>query len=178
MKKIITGFLALIVLLITSCYSQSNMPSNTVNIKDKTSIKESTTDATKRVNLYLSAMRAAFQEGNGGNDFIAIKIETLEGLSEIEKIEVLEGLKDLSPNIYKFEEVRNDISKFTYDENGNLRNAIDGTLLSIKLEKYEENFAIIEATSWFGNLGASIPKYNATYKNGKWHLELISIGEA
>lgn len=39
-------------------------------------------EAAKRVNLYVAVMKAAFQVENGGNDFIAVKEETLEGLKE------------------------------------------------------------------------------------------------
>lgn len=129
----------------------------------------------KRIDLYVEAMKAAYNEENGGNDFIAVRLKTLEGLSDEGKEEVLNRLKDICPDVYAFQDVRDDDTKFERDENGNLIRAIDGTLLSVKLEKYTGINGTIEATSWFGNLGAVFPKYKACYKNGKWSLELISI---
>lgn len=35
----------------------------------------------QRIDLYVEVMKSVFQVENGGNEFIAIKLDTLEGLS-------------------------------------------------------------------------------------------------
>jgi uncharacterized protein YxeA len=133
-------------------------------------------EAAKRVNLYVAVMKAAFQVENGGNGFIAVKEETLEGLKdEKSKQDVLEALKSLSENVYLYEGVKDDKSLFEFDKNGRETRTLNGTLLSIKVEEFNNDEAVIEATSWFGNLGAVFPKYKAIYKNGQWQLEVISM---
>ena len=56
-----------------------------------------------------------------------------------------------------------------------MRSTIDGALLWLEVEEYSENKAIITGVSWFGNLGAVFPKYEANFKNGSWQLKLISM---
>lgn len=129
----------------------------------------------QRIDLYIMALTAAFQVENGGDGFIAVKLDTLEGLSEQGKEEVLKALTSFSPNVYSFENVKNDNTKFELDNEGRLIRSIDGTLLYVKVEEYNENKAKIIGVSWFGNLGAVFPKYEATFKNGKWELKLISM---
>ena len=129
----------------------------------------------QRIDLYVMALKAAFQAENGGDGFIAVKLDTLERLSEQGKEEVLKALTSLSPNVYSFENVKNDNTKFKLDDEGRLMSSIDGTLLYVKVKEYNENKAIIIGVSWFGNLGAVFPKYEATFKNGKWELKLISM---
>lgn len=132
----------------------------------------------KLVKLYISVMRAAFKIENGGNGFIAIRKDTLQGLnSEKSKEEVLNGFKDLSPNLYWFENIKDNKSFFIINENknGQLVGTINGTLLSVNLKEFKDNEAIIEATSWFGNLGAVFPTYKAVYKNEQWELKNIGM---
>ncbi|MGE5449769.1 MAG: hypothetical protein ACM3PA_00110 [Methanomassiliicoccales archaeon] len=129
----------------------------------------------KRMALYTTVMRAAFQQENGGNRFIAVKLDSLEGISSEAKAKVLEQLQDLSPQVYDYELVKQDPAKFKLEEGGQLQAAKDGTVLSVKLDSYSDNRAIIDGVSWFGNLGAVFPSYEATYKNGQWHLKLISM---
>ena len=129
----------------------------------------------KRVDLYLTAMRAAYQEENGGDDFIAVKLDTLAGLSDEGKKLILEGLKDLSPCVYNFEEVKGDPGKFQYDEQGRKIRTIDGSLLYIDLKEYKGNKAVITAVSWFGNLGAVLPEYEAIFIDGHWQLNLLKM---
>ncbi len=50
----------------------------------------------KKVDLYVTVMKAAYREENGGNGFVAVKLETLEGLSDKDQKLVLGGFKDLS----------------------------------------------------------------------------------
>jgi len=136
-----------------------------------------TLDERKRIDLYLAVMNAAFGIENGGNGFIALKLDTLEGLSEKAKHEVARGLGELSPNVLKFEEAKKDSTRFEINEDGHLISAIDGTLLSVRLVEYNGTNALIVAESWFGNKGAVFPKYKATYiDEQQWHLELVSLG--
>ena len=82
----------------------------------------------------------------------------------------------LSPNVYDNDQVKDDSTKFKFDEGGRKTGTINGTVLWVDLEEYQEDKAIITAVSWFGNKGAVFPKYEAVYKGGKWHLELIKMG--
>ena len=45
-------------------------------------------------------------------------------------------------------------------------------MLSIKVDEFNNDEALVEVTSWFGNLGAIFPKYKAVYENGQWKLEV------
>ncbi len=162
MKKTVLITLLILSLVITGC---SGVEDSLTNEDEK---------EMRRVDLYVTAMKAAFDIENGGDGFIAVRMDTLEGLSDEGKQEVLNRLKDLSENVYPFAEVENDSSKFEKNEMGLVR-TLDGALLSINLEEYSENKAVIEATSWFGNLGAVFPKYEAKYKNGEWQLEVLSM---
>ncbi len=166
MKKIIIVLSVVMMLISNGCSAVMQE----INTPEDSNSKE-----IKRIDLYVKVMEAAYDEENGGNAFIAVKIKTLEGLSDEGKQEVLNRLKNISKEVYAFEDVVDDHTKFEKDENGNLIRAIDGTLLSVRLEKYTGINGTIEATSWFGNLGAVFPRYKASYKNGKWTLELISM---
>lgn len=171
MKKLALVLLLIASLLISGC-STGDINSTEKEVDTSGNI---TSEEMKRIDLYVTAMKAAFNEENGGKSFIAVEMNTLEGLSDEGKKEVLNRLKDLSSDVYNFEEVKGDNTKFEKDDNGNLRRSIDGTLLSVRVEKFEGNNAVIEATSWFGNLGAVFPKYEAKYKDGKWELKLLSM---
>ena len=97
----------------------------------------------QRIDLYVMALKAAFQAENGGDGFIAVKLDTLERLSEQGKEEVLKALTSLSPNVYSFENVKNDNTKFKLDDEGRLMSSIDGTLLYVKVKEYNVNKAIV-----------------------------------
>lgn len=144
----------------------------TGEIKDSGNISE---EEEKRIGLYLGVMKAAFFAENGGDSFIAIDLDTLEGLSDEAKGRILEYFTDLSPNVYDFKDVKDDGDKFKLDSEGRAMMTVDGTLLWIELEEYKDDEAIITGVSWFGNLGAVFPNYKAIYKNEKWELELISM---
>ncbi len=171
MKKLVLVLLLIVSVLISGC-NTGDISSTEKEVDTSGNI---TSEEMKRIDLYVTAMKAAFNEENGGKSFIAVEMDTLEGLSDEGKKEVLNRLEDLSSDVYAFEEIKDDNTKFEKDGNGNLRRAIDGTLLSVRLEKFKGNNAIIEATSWFGNLGAVFPKYEAKYKDGKWELKLLSM---
>ncbi|MGE5381611.1 MAG: hypothetical protein ACM3NT_11165, partial [Methylocystaceae bacterium] len=95
----------------------------------------------KRIDLYVAVMTAAFNEENGGNKFIAVKLDSLTGLSQESRMEVLKRLKKLAPQVYDFEAVKTDNDKFR--RNGEmLGGTIDGTVLSIKLDSYSDNRAV------------------------------------
>jgi hypothetical protein len=129
-------------------------------------------EAAKKVKLYVSAMKLAFQAKNAGNGFIAVKEETLEGFEEEKsKQDILEGLRSLSRNVYWYEGVKQDISLFEFDNNGRMTRTLNGTLLSIKVEEFKGDEAVIEATSCVDNTGAVSRKYKATYKDGQWLLQ-------
>ncbi|HHY23470.1 MAG TPA: hypothetical protein GX527_04425 [Clostridiaceae bacterium] len=175
MKKIIFALLvsAAIVFLLIGCDSQGNTPNEKIQTEEIQ--QEISAEERKRMDLYVAVMKAAFQEENGGKAFIAVKLDTMEGLSHEAKVEVLKELTDLSPNVYSFEDVKNDNTKFEPDDDGRLIRSIDGALLWVEVEEYSKSKSTITGVSWFGNLGAVFPKYEATFKNGKWQLELISM---
>jgi len=129
----------------------------------------------KKVDLYLTAMKAAYQEENGGDGFIAVKLDTLEGLSDKGKQIGIDDLKDISPNVYSFEDIKDDKEKFKSDEQSRLICTLDGSLLYISSVEYKGEKVIITAVSWFGNLGAVFPKYEAVYDDGHWQLNLLSM---
>ncbi len=134
-----------------------------------------TPEEARRIDLYLTAMRAAFAIENGGAGFIAVRLDSLEGLSARGGEVVLEELGDLSANVYDFAKVKGDPSLFRLEKNGDLLATIGGTLLSVRLSEYKGDSAVIQGISWFGNLGAVLPKYKATYRDGAWSLELIAM---
>jgi beta-lactamase regulating signal transducer with metallopeptidase domain len=146
---------------------------NTNTLKENK--KEISVEERKRMDLYIQVMKGAFAQENGGKAFVAVNLETLQGLSNVAKEEVLKELTSLSPNIYNLKDVKNDNTKFQLDEGGKLGMTIDGSLLWVEVEEYSESKAIITGVSWFGNLGAVFPKYEATYKNGVWQLKLIGM---
>lgn len=129
----------------------------------------------QRVDLYRAVMKGAFNMENGGNKFVAVKLDTLDGLSDQAKAELLKELTSISPNVYSFEKVKNDKTKFQLDDGGRLERSIEGSLLWVEIEKYSKSKAVITGVSWFGNLGAVFPKYEATYKNGAWEIKQISM---
>ncbi len=146
-----------------------------IRTKEQSDMQEINNEERQKIDLYTEVMKAAFLEENGGDLFISVKSETLEGLSNNAKKLALEELKELSPNVYNFDDIKNDNTKFELDTDGGLIRAIDGTLLWIELEEYNENKAKITGVSWFGNLGAVFPTYEAIYKNGAWELKLVSM---
>lgn len=183
MKKII---FSLLTLLIVEFILRANFAPKTISIENESLTYKGTMNITtqvseeesKRIQLYIFVMKDAFEKENGGREFIAVDKGTLEGLEDQSKEEVLKGLKNLAKNIYWFEDVKDNNELFVYGSNGMLSHTINGTLLSVNLERYKENEAIIEATSWFGNLGAVMPRYYAIYKDGKWELKILAFGVA
>ena len=163
--------------------SSQNTTSETegsINNEIDTEIKNETNDELseeerQRIDLYVSVMKAAFKKENGGNGFIAVKLDTLEGLNDLAKEEVLNEFKILSANVCDYEDIKDDDTKFSFDNEGRKTRTLNGTLLWIDLEEYNENKAVITGVSWFSNTGAVFPKYEAIYKNGKWTLNLISM---
>lgn len=140
---------------------------------DKSEVKLSQEEA-RRVDLYVKVMMAAYKEENGGNKFIAVKLDTLEGLSTEGKQQVMEKLHELSSQVVDYEKVKNDPAKF-HKENDMITGTKEGTVLYIDLDSYSENQARIEGVSWFGSTGAVFRLYDATYKNGQWQLKLIRM---
>ncbi len=157
---------------------QTNTEKTIKEISEVFNSTQNTEEEEKRVKLYIAVMRDAFKIKNGGNRFIAIKKDALVGLDEKSKEKVLEGFKDLSPNLYWFEDIKDNKLFFIHDKHGLLAGAINGTLLFINQIEFKDNEAVVEAISWYGNLGGVIPTYKAIYKNGQWELKNIGTGIA
>lgn len=168
MKKALYTFLAVIIIfsLLVGCSTQEIIPDR--NEETKLETEEISPAERKRIDLYATVLKAAFNEENGGSGFIAVKLDTLTGLSDQGKGEVLKELTGLAENVYSYEDVKNDKSKFEYDTEGRMVRTIDGALLWLEIQDYSEKEAIITGVSWFGNLGAVFPKYEANFKNGIW----------
>lgn len=173
MKQIRGIFIVLLIVLVLNSCTYKELSNTNDNLNQNT--QEISYEERQLIDLYITVMKAAYNEENGGNSFIAIKLNTLEGLNDTGKKEVLKGFSELSEYIYDFDKIKDDKSKFEFLENGILNRAINGTVLSVSLEEYKKNKAIITGESWFGCLGAVFPSYKANYKNGKWELVLINI---
>ena len=134
----------------------------------------------QRVDLYVLVMREAYLVENGGDGFIAINLESLVDLSDAARQVVLDSFSDLSEQVFDYIEIKEDENYFKLGTEGSFAgkpmSTIDGAVLSIFLEEYKENQAIITGESWFGVLGAVFPEYEAAYKNGAWELKLIAMG--
>ncbi len=171
MKKLTLVFILIIVLLASGCNKETEKGGDS----DTKVVVPISSEKMRRVELYATVLIAAFNVENGGNEFIAVKMDTLENISPAGKQEVLKKLSVISENVYAFEDVKDDSTKFVKDEQLGLSHSINGTLLSLSVRSYSKTKAKIEATSWFGNLGAVFPEYKATYKNNQWELELLSM---
>ena len=164
MKKALYTTLAVITIfsLLVGCSTQKITPDSKEETKLET--EEISPEERKRVDLYVTVLKAAFNEENGGNGFIAVKLNTLTELSDQGKGEVLKELTGLAENVYSYEDVKNDKTKFEFDTEGRMVRTIDGALLWLEMEEYSEKEAIITGVSWFGNLGAVFPKYKQVFK--------------
>lgn len=171
LKRVFCGLLVAVLISLTGCLG--------VNYQTESGDEEITTQISaeeqQRMDLYIAVMKAAFQEENGGSGFIAVHLDTLEGLSGPAKTEVLQELTDLSPQVYSFEDVKEDTSKFEFYDDEHHSQTLDGTVLWVEVEEYSETKAIITGVSWFGVLGAVFPTYEAVYENGSWQLKLIRM---
>ena len=166
----------LLSMMLISCTAPAKMPENIT--ETKVPAEEISAEEKQRVDLYIAVMKAAFNIENGGDDFVAVKLDTLDGLSDAAKQEVLKQLSVLSENVYSFEDIKDDKTKLEFDSHGRKQKTIDGTLLWVNILEYSNTKAKINGTSWFGSLGAVLPRYEATYVNGEWHLKLISMAIA
>ncbi|SDG56752.1 hypothetical protein [Desulfosporosinus hippei] len=165
MTAVITGLLA-------GC---SSTEENANNEGNKTTDQKISAEERKRIDLYLAVMEGAFREENGGDLFVAVKLDTLAGLGDEAKSEVLKELKSLSANVYGFDKDKIDNSHFKVDADVRLIRTLDGSLLWVEIKEYSEDKAIIIGVSWFGNTGAVFPRYDAVFADGKWQLKLISM---
>jgi len=163
----------IIISLTAGCSTQEDLPEG--KAEGNLAAEEVSPEERKRVDLYAAVLKAAFNAENGGDGFIAVKMDTLIVLSDRGKEEVLKELSGLAENVYNYEDVKNDKTKFEYDLEGRMVRTVDGALLWLDVEEYNGNKAIISGVSWFGNLGAVFPKYEARFKNGVWELKLISM---
>lgn len=138
-----------------------------------------TADEEKRIALYTAVLKTAFEEGNGGDHFVAVKLDTLDGLSDLGRKQVMIELESLNDDlydyVYDYEDIKDDPLFFHIGDDGEIMGTKNGTLLYLSDVDYRDNRATLTGVSWFGNLGAVFPKYEAHYVNGEWQLELLSI---
>lgn len=173
MEKVLCWMLAVVLVSIMGCAgidTQTKPANEAPALTPQVSAQER-----QRMDLYIAVMKAAFNEENGGNGFIAVHLDTLEGLSDQAKDEVLKELTDLSPQVYSFEDVKEDTTKFEFYNAELHSQTLDGSVLWVEVEEYSETQALITGVSWFGVLGAVFPTYEAVYENGSWQLKLIRM---
>lgn len=173
MEKVLCWMLAVVLVSIMGCAgidTQTKPANEAPALTPQVSAQER-----QRMDLYIAVMKAAFNEENGGNGFIAVHLDTLEGLSDQAKDEVLKELTDLSPQVYSFEDVKEDTTKFEFYNAELHSQTLDGSVLWVEVEEYSETQALITGVSWFGVLGAVFPTYEAVYENGSWKLKLIRM---
>ncbi len=171
MKRVFCGLLVAVLISLTGCLG-ANFQTEPADEEINPPISA---EEQQRMDLYIAVMKAAFNEENGGSKFIAVHLDTLEGLSDLAKTEVLKELTDLSPQVYSFEDVKEDTTKFEFYDAEHHSQTLDGTVLWVEVEEYSETKAIITGVSWFGALGAVFPTYEAVYENGSWQLKLIRM---
>lgn len=107
------------VIFISGCTSNNNYHNSAISAASKNTNERQKTVITnedqRRISLYITAMKEVYHSMKSvPNNFIAVKLETLDGLDSQGKQAVLEGMKDLSPNMYAFENIKNDAGKFRY----------------------------------------------------------------
>lgn len=128
-------------------------------------------DEQRRIDLYVAAMKEVNAIEKVGTAFIAVKLSTLDNLSDLGKNAVMAGLSGLQAPVVSYESIKDDSTKF--DKYGQ---PINGVVLSIELKEYTGTTATIDASSFFGVVGADFATYEATYKDGKWTLKWIGGG--
>ncbi|MGE5422669.1 MAG: WG repeat-containing protein [Ignavibacteriales bacterium] len=126
----------------------------------------------RMVELYLSVMKKAYTMSNGGNGFIAVQFGSLEGLSPAGRKVIVKRLKALSPNIYDYERIKNDKTKFVFQD-GQLVCTRNGTVLKVEVHSYTGNTSYICGESWYGVLAAISPEIRATLVDGVWELKVL-----
>jgi ABC-type glycerol-3-phosphate transport system substrate-binding protein len=172
--KNVLGWLLAAALMLVVVYAVINTETKPADETSHNTVQFSASERQK-MDLYITVMTAAFEEENGGSGFIAVHLDSLEGLSDAAKTQVLKELTVLSPQVYNFEDVKDDTTKFEFYDAEHHSQTLDGTVLWVKVEEYSATRAVITGVSWFGALGAVFPKYEAIYENGSWQLKLISM---
>lgn len=172
MQKVLCGLLVAVLVLLAGCME---VGSETRHDDPSDAVPQVSAEEQQRIDLYVAVMKAAFEEENGGSGFIAVKLDTLTGLSDPAKALVLKELAELSPHVHDYEDVKEDASKFEFYDADRHSRTLDGTVLWVELDEYRETHAIITGVSWFGALGAVFPTYEAVYENGSWQLKLIRM---
>ena len=114
----------------------------------------------KYISLDVGSLRAPAQEDSNG-EYVS--------LTANEKNELLEYCKKYHKEVkgLSIEGLKED--GLVQDNNGFI--SLEGALLRVlEIEKLTENKAVIWFQSFHTGLGAIMPKYELTYKNGKWKI--------
>lgn len=137
---------------------------------DGTSLKKAKDE--KKISLYSEALAKAFMLATGGNGFLAVDLDSLEGLKDEEKQEVIVELKQriLSPYVYTLNEVKNDREKFLLDEQGRITGTKNGVVLSLRVNHYREDSAQLKVACWLSPQKIMVISYEGKYLDGKWQL--------
>lgn len=138
---------------------------------DGTPLKKKSKDE-KKVSLYAEALVRAFKQSTGGTGFLAVDLDSLEGLSVEEKEELFKELKQktMSPNVYNLAEIKNDREKFLLDEQGRITSTINGVVLLLNVNHYTEDSARIKVACWRSPQNIIVITYEGKYLDGKWQL--------
>lgn len=125
----------------------------------------------KLVELYSEVLKKAFYEGGGKNGFIAVATDNL-GLTKEGQEALFSKLRVLSENIYDLKEALRDKEKFKIDGEGKIVEAVNGTVLALKVKAYDGEGVTIEALCWRTSANATLLTVQAKYLNGFWNLSL------
>lgn len=112
---------------------------------------------------------------NHNMEYVAIDINGFTNLNEKEKQDVINHLYKYSENVY--------VGNYEYlkeqglaQENADNFPALKGILIgSSNTEKINDDKYVVNISKYRTGLGAIFPEYEATYKEGKWSFEIISM---
>ncbi|MGC7845811.1 hypothetical protein ACP3TJ_01895 [Desulforudis sp. 1088] len=125
----------------------------------------------RRLDLCLTAIKAAYEELEHPIKFVAVDAYALDGLCEVyPKERVLQRVSTLFPvPVYDFEDVKHDHSKFDC-VNGEMVGAKNGAVLSVEVLEYDGERAAIEVFFGFANLNGRGRQYEARLVGEQWRL--------
>ena len=139
----------------------------------------------KIVSMYKTIIDEILTQKNGLNSidkYISLDVESLKApsqymtngeylpLTEHEKYELLEYCKNYHEEVKSLSIEKLKEQGFNKGDENFI--SLEGALLRVlKIEKLTENKAIIWFQSFHTGLGAIMPKYELTYKNGKWEIK-------
>lgn len=127
-----------------------------------------------RARLILRVLRENM-DNRRSNDFLAVDFSDISLYRE-EKRQILEGLRNMAPDVYDYALVKNDKDKFIFGENGETIAVQYGLILDVQIEEYSENEAFLSGSAFSSISADCLSSYKATNVQGEWQLKLLSQG--